>query len=547
MGRKNRLLSQVKKIQTPSYKKELTFDDINQMERELEIRKGLLIEKGMNSHDPLTIMNTYNYINSRSNGQEQALKSFLINPDLTSLNTQNYRVPNKSVSYETLKRMSRTPIIKSIIGTRVDQVASFSSVSDSETEKGWMIRKKKSIFNKDKNTKPTTEELKVIEYITKFIEDGGEGNNKWNLDSFAEFERQTSLDSLVFDQLCMEIVHTRSGDVSYYQPVDGSTIQIIDDSKDLSQYFSPMRFGKVKYFPKYAQVWQGNVYQVFYPWEMTFGVRNKTTDINSNGYGICELEDLIQIVTYLLYGVQYNGNFFSQGSNPKGFFTIEGALSPNSLADFKQMWRNTIAGVSNSHKIPVIESSNKINWVDMQASNKDMEFNLWMEFLMTVTCAVFKIDPSEVGYNFQQSARIFGQDGQKERLKHSQAKGLVPILKLKEKIYTKYIVERIDPDYEFIYTGIEVEDQVAALDMDTKKVQFGGMSLEDMFEKYSGRKFNPDKDTILNPVYLQLKQMNQMGGDMNWNQEQPPPQEDENPFIKQLVKGIESGLFKRDN
>ena len=43
----------------------------------------------------------------------------------------------------------------------------------------------------------------------------------------------------------------------------------------------------------------------------------------------------------------------------------------------------------------------------------------------------------------------------------------------------------------------------------------GAVSLEDIFEKYSGRKLDPEKDTILNPVYLQSKQMAMYGGDQS--------------------------------
>ena len=56
----------------------------------------------------------------------------------------------------------------------------------------------------------------------------------------------------------------------------------------------------------------------FFPWELTFGIRNKSSDIFTNGYGVSELEDMVQIVTWLLFGMQYNSNFFSQGSNTKG-------------------------------------------------------------------------------------------------------------------------------------------------------------------------------------------------------------------------------------
>ena len=65
------------------------------------------------------------------------------------------------------------------------------------------------------------------------------------------------------------------------------------------------------------------------------------------------------------------------------------------------------------------------------------------------------------------------------------------------------------------------------------------MSMEDGFEKYSGRKFNPEKDTILNQVYQSAKQAEMMGGQgMNdyvdeYGEEEGG--EPENPFEKSLI------------
>lgn len=520
----------------------LSFEDIEVLEQKLEIERNLLIEKGLTSTDPLEILRTKKFLEkNNSRKQVDTIKSFLYNPDITSLNNDNYRVPVKKVSYDTLKKMARTPIIRTVIGTRVDQVAGFSEPTNNEQEKGWMVRRKKSLF--DEKGELSSQEKKTIQAITKFICEGGTVDNKWSFESFEEYLRQITYDSLTIDQICMENVYSRSHKLVQYYPVDGSTIRLVDDSNEerLSQYTEMVN----GYWPKYVQIWQDQVYNFYYPWEMTFGVRNKVTDINTNGYGISELEDLINIVTWLLFGMQYNGNFFSQGSNPKGFFSIEGNVSSNALNDFKQMWRNTIAGVDNSHKVPVIESgSAKVNWIDMQASNKDMEFDNWLDFLIVVACCVFRIDPTECGFNLQKASQIFGQDGQKARLKHSQTKGLTPILKLIQRLFTRYIVEPLDENYEFVFTGVEVEDQEVALDMDVKKIQNGFMSLEDGFKKYSGREFDPEKDTILNNVWLQLKNQAMMGGD-TMNQmvedfdEPPVIDENPNPFEKALTNYVE--------
>jgi len=86
--------------------------------------------------------------------------------------------------------------------------------------------------------------------------------------------------------------------------------------------------------------------------------------------------------------------------------------------------------------------------------------------------------------------------------------------------------------------------------MDVKKSTAGFVSLEDMFEKYSGRKLDPEKDTILNQVYVNIKQQQQFGGqgmnqfaDEYGNEEE---QQSENPFEKSLMSYLEN-ISKNEN
>lgn len=548
---KNRNKGQVQKSV-----KNYSLAELDQLQQEIEIRKHLEIEKGLSSSDPQAILAAQSYIQKQSQGDGE-LKSYIYDPNLETLNVGGYRVPLKNVTFDTIRKMAKTPVLLAVIGTRKDQVAGFAEPVTSENEKGWMIRRKKSLFANDGENEISDEDKSIIENLTKFVLNGGNREeSKWEYAGFEETLRQITEDSLTVDQLCMELVYTRGGELCQFYPVDAATIRLVDTNNtiQLAGYTKPVK----GYWPSHCQVYEDNICAFYYPWEMTFGIRNKTTNVRSNGYGQSELEDLVQIVTWLLFGMQYNGNFFSQGSNPKGFFTIEGNVPPQALNDFKQMWRLTQAGVWNAHKIPVIEAgSSKVNWTNMMGGNmKDMEFHKWLEFLITLVCCVYKIDPTECGFNLEGMRSFFGQDGQKERLKHSQSKGLTPILKLIQRILTKYIIEPLNEDFEFIFCGVEIEDMVQTLDMDVKKVQNGFMSLEDGFKKYTGREFDPEKDTILNSTYQSAKQQEMMGGGaMNGMVDgmetddfgEQEMSEEENPFEKALIDYLHKGIGENWN
>jgi hypothetical protein len=452
------------------------------------------------------------------------IKSILWNPSEIGFTGKGYRDPNNGVTFNTLNRMGDIFIIKAVINTRIEQVQNFLKYSNDDQKPGYKIRYKQTPgVEADVNTNKemSKEDMRKVEYIVKFLEDGGE-NDKWECeDNFQEFTRKVLNDSLRLDQLCFEVVRARNFEVKKYRAVDGALIRQLDTNDPrYSQMFEQFRWHG--YLPRYAMVWDGqiirhpvtNEYVAFYPWELGYGIRNKTSNVLRNGYGCSELETLMEIVTWVLWGMQYNGNFFKQGSQPKGFINVKNQnIDGGTLNEFRQEWKQTMSTVYNSHKIPVIQGID-LEWIDLQQTNRDMEFTEWIKFLMVLVCAVYRMDPSELGFQFQDAARVWGQEGQRERLDHSKQKGLTPLLIFYQNILNKYIISEIDDRLELVFTGIEIEDEVTQVDLDKKKSEAGFVSLEDMFEKYSGRKFNPEKDTILNQVYQSAQQAKMMGGDM---------------------------------
>lgn len=466
------------------------------------------------------------------------IKSILWNPSEIGFNGKGYRDPNNQVSFQTLNRMGDIFIIKAVINTRIEQVQNFLKYSNDDQKPGYKIRYKQvpgTIVDKNgKKKEMSKEDQKKVEYIAKFLEEGGE-NEKWDCeDNFQEFTRKVLNDSLRLDQMCFEIVRARNMTLKKFRAVDGSLIRQLDTNDPrYAQMFEQFRWHG--YLPRYAMVWDGQIirhpvtdeYVAFYPWELGYGIRNKTSNVFRNGYGCSELETLMEIITWVLWGMQYNGNFFKQGSQPKGFINVKnGNIDQGTLNEFRQDWKQTMSTVYNSHKIPVIQGID-LEWIDLQQTNRDMEFTEWIKFLMVLVCSVYRIDPSELGFQFQDATHVFGQDGQKERLDHSRQKGLIPLLIFYQNILNKYIISEIDDRLELVFTGVEVEDENSQVDLDKKKLDAGVVALEDMFEKYSGRKLNPEKDTILNSIYQQAQSAKMMGGDyMNQMADEGMPEKD---------------------
>ena len=493
-----------------SYAKQL--DAISLAEAKLKAKKFRTLEKALRSESPDDMVRASQVLQQIQPKVDQNTKSFFIDPLEFNANL-GYKDKPFSLTYVTLKRMSKTPIINSIIKTRKNQVADFAEPQENKYSTGFVIRKKpkggveQKMDNKDK---------KIAFAITEFILKGG-NTSQWGYDDFDTFIRKIVEDSLVYDQMTFECVRNRRGQLESFIATDAATFRMSDSffDKDYDNVFFQRHGANVwkdrsdfgpkvhGYYPAYVQVYQNMKVNEFYPWELCFGIRNPSTSIWANGYGCSELEELINVVTSMLWSDEYNRRFFSQGSAPKGFFRVKGTNNEAALQQFKQQWQSMITGVMQSWKTPVIEAD--VDWIDLQKNNRDMEYSSWIEYLIKIACAVYSIDPSEIGWDISRSNGNGGlfEGSQEQRLKHSKDKGLYPLLKFLQRKLNKYIVEQINPDFELVFVGLNGLTIEEELKMDIDKVN-SFMTVNEAREKYEMKPLEGG-DAPNNSAFLQNK------------------------------------------
>lgn len=531
---------------------DLSLDELNRLQKSIPYAFQSKIQASLNSNNPEEIMKANLYLGEITPNSGR-IQSVFFDPNDLSGNGKGFKDSKGILSFEVLRRMGNIHIIRSIVNTRIEQIQNFLHFSEDDQKEGFTIRKKTSLFKEEKK-EISSAEKKKIEEIVEFLMNSG-FNEKWdNIDDFQTFVRKIAFDSLTLDQLAFEVVRDKGWNIKKYRAVDASLIRFLDgvDPKQRER-LEDYRFKG--YLPRFCMTWDEQILInpttkepiLYYPWELGFGIRNKSSDIRKNGYGTSELEILVELITGVLWSIQYNMNNFSIGSTPKGFINVKNAnISDSNLNEFRQAWSQMMTGVRNAKRTPVINGID-LEWIDLDKSNREMEYQEWAQFLVIMVCSVYRIDPSELGFSFKNQAQLFGQDGQKARLQHSREKGLKPILIFLENIITKYIVSEIDEDYEFVFTGIEVEDEETQVNLDKTKLESGMVAMQDIFKKYSGREFDPDKDIILNQVYQQVqksKQQQEMFGSSvpgEMNEEGVPQDESENPFDK--YKSIDNPIM----
>lgn len=531
---------------------DLSLDELNRLQKSIPYAFQSKIQASLNSNNPEEIMKANLYLGEITPNSGR-IQSVFFDPNDLSGNGKGFKDSKGILSFEVLRRMGNIHIIRSIVNTRIEQIQNFLHFSEDDQKEGFTIRKKTSLFKEEKK-EISSAEKKKIEEIVEFLMNSG-FNEKWdNIDDFQTFVRKIAFDSLTLDQLAFEVVRDKGWNIKKYRAVDASLIRFLD-SVDPKQRERLEDYRFKGYLPRFCMTWDEQILInpttkepiLYYPWELGFGIRNKSSDIRKNGYGTSELEILVELITGILWSVQYNMNNFSIGSTPKGFINVKNAnISDSNMNEFRQAWSQMMTGVRNAKRTPVINGID-LEWIDLDKSNREMEYQEWAQFLVIMVCSVYRIDPSELGFSFKNQAQLFGQDGQKARLQHSREKGLKPILIFLENIITKYIVSEIDEDYEFVFTGIEVEDEETQVNLDKTKLESGMVAMQDIFKKYSGREFDPDKDIILNQVYQQVqtsKQQQEMFGSSvpgEMNEEGVPQDESENPFDK--YKSIDNPIM----
>lgn len=528
------------------------LDSVGNAIEKLSVKNQILLQKALNSTSPSDILKARKILQGIENRQKVDKKSYIIDP-LDFNQSFGYKDKPYMMSYRTLKNMSKAPIINAIIKTRKNQIADFAEPQSDRYSTGFIIRKKTKYGQKESSA-PNDAELRRIDEITEFVLNCGKADS-WGNDDFETFIRKITEDSLVYDQLTFEVVTDKKGDIFEFFATDASTYRLADSFDD-DEYERLMQRADMRkqlkgYYPKYVQILNGQIQSEFYPWELCFGVRNPSTSVHSNGYGLSELEELVTTVTAMLWAEEYNRRFFSQGSAPKGLLKVKGVTNDKQLDAFRQQWNGMVQGVQNAWKTPIVEG--EIDWVDLQKNNRDMEYYAWLEYLIKTSCAIYSIDPNEIGFNINSSSGsgAMFESKNEQRIKHSKDKGLYPILKFLQRKINKFIINRIDPEYELLFVGLNGLTIEEELEMDIKKAS-------NLYTVNEVREMRGDKpidggDIILNPTFTQSKmmseqqaqqsQMQNQGDEDEFNpflntEDEDFEDEENNPFIKSFINQL---------
>jgi len=533
------------------------FDKLEEKKQLLVAEETILMRKALESENPHDLIKAQEIYNKR-NGKNNEVQSFFVDPT-ANVNTFGYLSQPQIVNDFTLRKMAKgSPIIKSIIETRVEQVRDFLEPQADKYSSGFVIRKKRKYYAGDDDEEVSKEDQTKIQLMTEFMLRGCMDESLDNIcDDLGTWGEKTVKDALTLAKISTEIVYNNARTLPKgFIPVDAATIYFANIYEDDGS-FEPTNPNIQK--PKYVQVIDSVIKNEYLDEEMMFAVRNSSTDMHMNGYGESELEVLIGTVTAMLQGDAYNSNIFKVGSTPSGIFRVQGNINESRLREFKAQWSNSMAGYQNNGKLAFLEAD-KMEFVDMSKSNRDMEYSKFQEYLIKLACAVYKISPEEIGFNVQGGgSKSMFQDSGDARIKYSREKGLRPLLRFIQKQINDKIINKIDNSFEFVFVGIDAETEEKEIEMAIKKAS----TFKSLKEIRMERGLPPEieeGDMILNPVWLQSQQLKvqqeqmqapnresnefmEMQEDDGSNPFEKSWQDEENPMAEEFKKFVKEDLI----
>lgn len=358
------------------------------------------------------------------------------------------------MSFDMLRAMAdNTPLISSIIITRMRQVARFCAPQESGEGPGFAIK------HCEKDHAITDDEKQSIALLTKFFQNCGwdwnpRARRRMKRDDFASFMMKQVRDSLILDNAPIETEMKRDANMGIdgFYAVDGATIRLVNEL-DYT--------GKDEIFA--CQVVNGQIRAAYGYDDLILVPRNPSSSILCAGYGTSELEFLIKIVTGFLNALELNLAGLSKNSIPRGFMTLIGDYDNKDLAAFKRYWSATVRGAENRFNMPVLvakDGESKAEFVEIGNQLDEVMYSKWMELLGAIACAVYSIAPEEINWTSYTASKssLSGSDTS-EKLAQSVDKGLRPLLTYFQNEFTDYIVSSFSDKYVFRFVGLDEDDQ----------------------------------------------------------------------------------------
>jgi hypothetical protein len=443
------------------------------------------------------------------------------------------------LSNKLLKDMSiRDWTTSTIIQTRCDTLLSFSRRQVKRFDMGFRVQKK------DRREDVSDKEAEEIQIIEDFIYNCGKKRYTPKDDHMllGEFLKLTLRDALTFGQVAIEKVKNRKGTLQRFRPVPAEQVYHINKKASKQQIDEEIKSAKYNLRPgsdndprtkeelneallkfyKYIQVsYDNRTLAVYGSEDMIFKLFNPQNFADGNGYCYSPVELATINITNHLNVENYNAKFFTHGYAARGLLHLKGTVTQSQLIAFRRQFHNTIAGVQNSWRTPIIAGMDDVQWVPMSGSAREMEYISFNDHILRSLCAQFQIDPEEIGLGYLSSPSgktPLQQANNEYKIAASKERGLRPILMFFEDMINQEILPIMDPilatKYEFKFEGYTDETPLTEVNQMQADMTVHATMNELLKQVRKNRLDTPAADLPMNQAFWALVEKNYTRGEI---------------------------------
>jgi hypothetical protein len=404
----------------------------------------------------------------------------------------------RQISYRILRTVSQKAWILNICILNVTRkVRPYLKPATSENQRGFRIKKKDT-------EKMTEAEQQRAKELAQFFMKTGDTEDRQRRDDLDKYITKILRDIFQLDQISTEIQRTRDGEVCAFWATDTATIEVTLPNEEEIDY---------------VQVINNVPYGYFSDRDMIFDCMNPRTDIEKAGYGYSLAEQAIDLITSAINTFMYNSGFFQENKLPRGILLLQGDADTEEVEEIEDYIVNIMSGPPTSQwRVPIIptgkpdgtgQGERRFEWVNLQGTNKEMEFQAWFDLQLSGIVALFGESMESLGLHSQKSQPMV-EANTAPKIEATKSLILGDILGFLQK-HLNQILEMKDQDYEIEIVGYEKDDARLTADIDREEIGSWKTIDEKRMEKGEEPFNKPWSQIPLNPYAIQLLNQDQAG------------------------------------
>jgi len=447
------------------------------------------------------------------------------------------------VTFDVLRRMSGTPVVRMVVDKRKTQAAMYAREPRHRHDVGC------EFVLRDTERNPSPIERKEIAELKELILHGGyrwkrvtdgqvarwDGRGEEKALRFDQLVRVLVEDMLVLDAACIRKEmprkardhpvyeadpeareHATDHPPIWFAPIDGARMRRAEQTyrlpKGQDALAAPTGAFAGEYEPEirkdlrtvaWVELGERNEVQREFSWdEIGYLSRNPRSDLWTTGYGRSELEYLIEIITGLACGIGFNVQFFTNSHIPPGILTLAGEWKDEVIKEFQSDMIENVGGSGKWHKLPILfgESDDaKASFITLREQGRlDMHWEKWISFLVNIICGVYQMAPEEIGFQgFRQQGQAMQEADPASKIVQSYDTGFVPLMLALETFLNEQIIEPIDDRFQLRWVNLRKLDREKELALGTQRLNAGTASLNQVRAELN----DPEWRDPLDPVF----------------------------------------------